>query len=104
MEARYDVRVATIVDGGGVSTNCVVCECVTCAGTTISPTTVSNPCTNSSFLLCRPSLNHAQVHLEYSANQEMSKIAVSSYYGVSNATLRVITKGVDAVSYLGRGR
>eukprot|EP00752_Nemacystus_decipiens_P008994 g8029.t1 len=66
---------------------------------------------NTSVVVTFPSDQHAmcgihggEVHVEYSSTQAMSKIAVYGYYGVSHATLREITKGVDAVSYIDRGR
>eukprot|EP00903_Cladosiphon_okamuranus_P013779 g12825.t1 len=49
-------------------------------------------------------IHGGEVHLEYSRHHVASGIAVSSYYGVSNTSIREITKGVDRVSYLDRGR
>lgn len=45
-----------------------------------------------------------QVVIEFAANYTLPEIVVTGYNGVTEASVREITKGIDSIFYLGGGR
>lgn len=46
----------------------------------------------------------AQVIFEFSAEYALPEMVVTGYNGMTDTSLREITKGIDFVDYLGEGR
>lgn len=42
--------------------------------------------------------------IEFSVNYSVPEITVTGSYGIENATVREIIKGIDSISYLGGGK
>ena len=45
-----------------------------------------------------------QVVIEFSSNYSLPDLVATGYSGISNVSVREITKGIDSISYLGGGR